>query len=117
MNFEDFEIEEIPYWCRNCSEPTFDVLELPEPINIRTDPIYQVCEVCYNEICNDELEEVRKRPLHNENNTDWVERANAVSVKYGFGEEHKFCDVCGCPQPHEPHCIDCERDQREKEIP
>ena len=30
MNFEDFEIGEIPYWSQHCGEPTIGVLELIE---------------------------------------------------------------------------------------
>jgi len=75
------------------------------------------CECCYNELCNNELEVVCKRPLSiDETDAEWTQRANDVSEKYGFEAEHKFCDKCGCPTPHEPDCIDCERDQREKEI-
>ena len=109
MNFEDFEIEEIPYWCRNCSEPAIDVLELPEPIHASSNTIYQVCECCFNELCNEELEKIRKRPLHNESDADWVKRANEVSERYGFGAEHKLCLNCGCPQPYEPNCIECSK--------
>ena len=116
MKYEDYEVASIPYWCRNCDTAVDDLLRLPEPIAIRTDPIYRVCECCYNELCNDELLEIRKRPLHNETDEEWTKRTNAVSQKYGFGAEHEFCDECGCPQPHEPDCIDCERDQREKEM-
>ena len=109
MNFEDFEIEEIPYWCRNCGEPAIEVLELPEPIHVATDPIYQVCENCYNELCNEELEAIRKRQLRNETNSEWVKRCNQVSEKYGFGTEHAFCENCWMPQPHEPDCIECSK--------
>ncbi|MCG9133604.1 hypothetical protein J5I95_18180 [Candidatus Poribacteria bacterium] len=115
MRYENYEGASIPFYCRNCDTAVRDLLELPEPIAIPTDPIYKVCECCYNEFCNEELEAIRKRPLQNETDEEWTKRANAVSVKYGFGQEHEFCDECGCPQPHEPECIDCERDQREKE--
>ena len=116
MNYEDYEVASIPYYCRNCKTAVNELHQLPKPIAIPTAPISAVCDNCYNEFCNEELREICSRPLHNESDEDWVKRANAVSVKYGFGEEHEFCDVCGCPQPHEPECIDCERDQREKEM-
>lgn len=110
MNIKDFEIEEIPYWCRNCYSPASKLLCLPQVHHINADPIYQVCECCFNELCNEELEKIRKRPLHNESDADWVKRANEVSEKYGFGSEHAFCLNCGCPQPHEPDCIECSKE-------
>lgn len=115
MNYEDYEVLSIPFWCRYCETGVDDLQDLPEPIADPT-PIYKVCECCYNEMCNDELEVVRQHRLDNETVTEWVKRANAISEKYGFGAEHDFCDNCGCPQPHDPYCIECERDQREKEL-
>lgn len=110
MKYEDFEIGEIPYWCRSCDAATPELLELPEGVS--TDLMGHVCEVCYNVYCNEELESIRERPLRDETDKEWVDRCNAVSEKYGFGADHEFCQSCGCPQPHEPDCIECS-----KEIP
>ena len=109
MNFEDFEIEEIPYWCRHCHSPAAEVIDLPIPIERESDIVCAVCESCYNDLCNDELESVRQRQLRDEPVADWVSRCNAVSEKYGFGAEHAFCESCWCPQPHDPDCIECSR--------
>jgi len=106
-DFEDFETEEVPYWCIHCVRPVADVLELPEPVETEKDTVYEVCENCFNELCNDELEAIRKRQLQDETLTEWVSRCNAVSEKYGFGADHAFCKRCWCPQPHEPDCIEC----------
>ena len=102
----------LPYWCRNCDNAFDDLLALPAPIFMPTKTIYKVCECCYNELCNEELAEVRQRPLRTETDEQWVKRANEVSEKYGFGAEHEFCGECGCPQPHEPDCIECESQER-----
>ena len=87
---------------------TDELLTLPEPLATQTDPIYQVCDVCFNVRCNEELEAARKQRKDNkEMNADWVKRCNAISEKYGFGAEHKWCENCYRPMPHQPSCIAC----------
>ena len=109
-DYEAYEIRSIPFWCRDCDEAATNLLELPEPKLGSSETIYQVCESCYNEICNEELESVRERQLRNETNEEWVKRCNQVSEKYGFGTEHHFCESCYKPQPHEPDCIECNKE-------
>lgn len=109
MNFEDFETESVLYWCIHCDAPSAEVLELPDPIETGSDIVSEVCEVCFNEVCNEELEAIRQRQLRDEPVADWVSRCNAVSEKYGFGADHVFCERCWCPQPHEPDCIECSK--------
>lgn len=112
MNFEDFELEEIPYWCSRCDAPAVDVLELPEPVGVESDPIYEVCESCYNELCEAALETIVNHRLPGETEESWVSRCNEVSVAYGLGAEHDFCVSCGCPRVQDPDCVEC----REKEV-
>lgn len=110
MNYEEYQIHEIPYWCRSCNEPVSDLLDLPKPITIHTNTVSKVCECCFNAICNDELETARSRQEQGETIQGWVERCNEVSQKYGFDIDYEFCENCWKPYPHEPDCIECRKD-------
>ena len=110
MNFEDFELEEIPYWCLNCDAPTVEVLSLPEPLCVEPSPIYEVCEVCYTALCESELKGIRQHQLRGETCSEWVNRCNSVREKYGLGADHAFCETCCLPQPHDPDCVECSDD-------
>ena len=82
-----------------------DILKkLPNP----DAPIPEVCEICFNTDCNDEIEIEQNKWIEGELIGDWVKRCHAVSAKYGFEDDvHKYCPECGQPRIHEPLCIEC----------
>ena len=93
----------LQHLCRNCDQQTGKLLKLPNP----DVPISEVCETCFNEACNAELEIEQGKWIDGESIGDWVKRCHAVSAKYGFEDDHKYCSECGQPRIHDPLCIEC----------
>ena len=92
------------YVCRNCDQQTDKLLKLPTP----NAPISEVCETCFNEACNAEIEIAQNDWKEGELIGEWVKRCHAVSAKYGFADDvHKSCSECRVPRIHDPLCIEC----------